>query len=251
MIISEDVIALQHTLGGKFQGLIDELNSLGSTINNIESQFGQLGMITRVEGLLERIMSKRLGWDIRFVSDIDKDYVKNISISTRVPVILLSRKFTTDLVKTLKQGNCKPVLLKLKTDLKNKANEVVNHGNDPFQEKYDYLIIEASTAGGCFHAALPVEAITLVDTDDANKAYTPEEVKKDLFVLKPTKEYLQKTLLKALKGKRLTESERQKYENIIINGVYRITKNHIQEAISKHHKILGNHRIVISRIYNK
>ena len=68
MIINEDVIALQHTIGSKFQGLIDDLNKFQGLLGNLETQFGQLGMVARVEKLLERVMSKRLGWNIRIIS---------------------------------------------------------------------------------------------------------------------------------------------------------------------------------------
>jgi len=249
IVINEDLVAIERTIGGKFQSLIDELNNLQSSVINSESQFGQLGMVTKVEDLLERSMSKKLGWNVKIISEIDPQYVRNISIATRVPTVILSRKFTTDFIKALKQGDCKSVLIKLKNDLKNKAKEVVNQGTDPFEERFNYIMIEASTVGGSFHAALPVNALSLVDTDDDN-AYVAKEVKKDHFILKPTKEYLQKTLIKALENKKLTEEQRQKYLQIIHNGIYRIIKEHIQESISKHYKILGN-RVIISNIYNK
>lgn len=249
IVINEDVVALQHTIGSKFQSLIDELNSLQSDIVNSENQFGQLGMVTKVENLLERTMSKKLGWNVKIISDIDSNYVRNISIATKVPTIILSRKFTTDFIKAIKQGDCKSVLLKLKNDLKSKAKEVVQQGIDPFEEKFNYIMIEASTADGCFHAALPVNALSLVDTED-DQSYIAKETKKDHFILEPTKEYLQKTLIKALDNKKLTEEQRHKYLQIIHNGVYRIMKEHIQESVSKHYKILGN-RVVISNIYSK
>ena len=249
IVINEDIVVLQHTIGGKFQSLIDELNSLQSSIINSENQFGQLGMVTKIESLLERTMSKKLGWNVKIIPDIDSNYIRKISIATRVPTIILSRKFTTDFIKAIKQGDCKSVLAKLKNDLKSKAQEVVNQGTDPFEERFNYIMIEASTVGGSFHAALPVNALSLVDTDDDN-AYVAKEVKKDHFILKPTKEYLQKTLRKALESKKLTEEQRQKYLQIIHNGVYRIIKEHIQESASKHYKIFGN-RVVISNIYSK
>ena len=249
IVINEDVIALQRTIGGKFQSLIDDLNQFTNVINDLEGQFGQLGMVTRVEKLLERAMAKKLGWNIKILPEIDKEYVKNISISTIIPTLILSRKFTTDLIKALKQGDCKNILLKLKNDLKSKVEDV-RQGIDPFEEKLNYIVIEASTAGGCFHAALPVNALSLVDTDDADKAYVAKETKKDHFVLKPTKEYLQKTLFKALNNMNFTEEQKQNYLRIINNGVFKIIKEHIQESVTKHYKILGN-KIIISNIYNK
>lgn len=252
IVINEDVIALQHTIGGKIQGLTNELNSLQDTINNLESQYGQLGMISRVENLLERTMSKRLGWNIKFISDIDKNYVKRVSIATKVPIIMISRKFTTDVVNALKAGDCSSVLLKLKNELKNIANKVVHQGEEPFKEDFtynlNYIVIEASTAGGSFHAALPVDALSLVDTD--GDSYRAKETKKDIFILEPTKECLQRALIKALDNKNLTEEQKQKYSYIIRNGSYKIIKEHIQESISKIYKILGN-KIMISNIYNK
>ena len=249
MIINEDVIALQHTIGSKFQGLIDDLNKFQGLLGNLETQFGQLGMVARVEKLLERVMSKRLGWNIRIISDISPEYVKTISVSTIIPTVVISRKFTTDLIKALKQGDCKNILLKLKKELKEKAEAVYKYGEDPFTEGLNYIVVEASTAGGCFHAALPVNALSLVDTED-DQSYVAKETKKDHFILEPTKEYLQKTLLKALDNKGLSEEQKQNYIHIIKNGIYRIIKEHLQENINKSYKILGN-RVIISSIYNK
>lgn len=249
IVINEDVIALQRTIEGKFQALIDDLNKFQNLMGDLEGQFGQLGMVARVEKLLERAMAKRLGWNIRIIPEIDKEYVRKISISTIIPTLILSRKFTTDFIKAIRQGDCKNILLKLKNDLKQRAKEVIDQGNDPFEEKLNYIVIEASTAGGCFHAALPVNALSLVDTDD-DKAYIAKETKKDHFILEPTKEYLQKTLLKALKNKELTEEQRENYLHIIKNGTYRIIKEHLQENVNNSYKVLGN-RIVISNIYNK
>lgn len=250
IVINEDVVALQRTIGSKFQALIDDLNKLQNLMGDLEGQFGQLGMVTRVEKLLERLMAKRLGWNVRIIPEIDKDYVRKISISTIVPTLILSRKFTTDFIKAIRQGDCKNILLKLKNDLKYQAEEVTKNGNDPFEEKLNYIVIEASTAGGCFHAALPVNALSLVDTEDADKAYIAKETKKDHFILEPTKEYLQRTLLKALKNKELTEEQKRNYLHIIQNATYRIIKEHLQESVNNYYKVLGN-RIIISNIYNK
>ena len=250
VVINEDIIALERTIGGKFQGLIDDLNKYQNLISDLENQFGQLGMVTRIEKLLERSMAKRLGWNIKILPDIDSSYIKRIMISTIVPTLILSRKFTLDFIKAIKQGNCKNILLKLKSDLKQQAEDVVRKGIDSFEERLNYIIVEASTADGCFHAALPVNALSLVDTDDANKAYIAKETKKNYFILKPTKEYLQKTLLNAINSKELTEEQKRKYLYIINNGVYRIIKEHIQESTNKNYKVLGN-KIIISNIYNK
>lgn len=260
MIINEDVIALQHTIGARFNKLADELDTLQSSIVNMESQFGQLGMVTRVEELLERTMPKKLGWNIRILPQIESNYVLDITHSllakayNSLPTIKLSRKFTTDFIKAIKQGSCKSVINKLKEELKEKATAVYKRGEDPFEENLytknlNYIVVEASTAGGCFHAALPVNALSLVDTED-DQSYVAKETKKDHFILEPTKEYLQKTLLKALNSQGLTEEQKQNYIHIIKNGIYRIIKEHLQENINKSYKILGN-RVIISSIYNK
>ena len=249
IVINENVINLQNTISGKFQTLINSLNELKGSIVNLESQFGQLGMVARVEDLLQRTLSKILGWNVKIISDIDNEYVRNISIVTKIPTIILSRKFTTDFIKAIQQDSCKDIVLKLKNELKSKAKEVTDKGIDPFDERLNYIVVEASTAGGSFHAALPVNALALVDTDD-NNSYVAKEIKKDHFILKPTKEYLQKVLIKALKNKILTEEQKYNYLKIIKNGTYRIIKEHIQESFTKHYKILGN-KIVISNIYNK
>lgn len=253
VIVNEYIIALERTTGGKFQNLISDLNKYAGLVNDLEAQFGQLGMVSRIEKLLERSVAKRLGWNVRIISEIDKDYIRNISISTIVPTLILSRKFTTDFIKAIKQGDCKNILLKLKNDLKAKAQEVVREGNDPFEEsmiKQNYIVIEASTAGGCFHAALPVNALSLVDTDDADKAYVAKETKKNHFILKPTKEQMKTAIIKALYNKGLSEEQLNKYLKIAMLGNYKIIKEHIQENINKNYKILGN-KIIVSSIYNK
>ena len=68
----------------------------------------------------------------------------------------------------------------------------------------NYLVFEVE---GCcsdgtlasFKGIQPIEPVSLVDTDGSEKSLTPKEVKKDVFVLQPTKEQLKSNILKYIK----------------------------------------------------
>lgn len=241
------IIDFKNTTQGKFQALIEALSKLGPTIMSIEQQFGTLGMVSRVEKLLEILMEKKLGWNVKIYPEIKSNYIIKILINTILPTLHLSRRFTIDIIKAARAGDVTPVVRKLYSDLQNVAKSVRDQGEDPFEEsynKYSYIMVEASTVGGCFHAALPVNAISLVDTDDADQAYVAQELenKKDHFILKPTTEQVRSCLINFCKEHNLKE-----YLKIVRTGNIRIIKEHIQEHFNFSYKILGNN-ISLSKI---
>lgn len=241
------VINLRNTTQGKFQLLVDALNKTGPVIKDLEAQFGTLGMVSRVEKYLEILMAKKLGWNVKIYPEIKNSYIIKIMTSTIIPTLILSRKFALDIIKAAK-SNAIPVVVKdLKNQLAAAAHSVRDDGVDPFEEscnKYNYIMIEASTAGGCFHGAIPVNAISLVDTDDADQAYVAHELKnkKDHFILKPTTEQIKNHLVRFCRENNLEE-----YLKILRSGNIIIIKEHIQEDVNKNYKILGKN-IILSKI---
>ena len=246
-----DVINLKNTVSGKFQALIEALSELGPVVNNMESQFGTLGMVSKIEEYLQTLISKKLGWNIKIHSEIKNDrYVTKILASTIIPTIFLSRKFTLDIIKAAKKGDVSSVVKKLKKELFSIVHSVRDEGVDPFEENYNpysYIIVEGSTVGTCFHAAVPVDSISLVDTDSADKAYIAQELKnkKNHFILRPTTEQVRSCLVNFCKRNNLKE-----YLKILKSGNIRIIKEHIQEDVNKSYKILGNN-IILSNIRYK
>lgn len=247
-----EVIDIHNTTQGKFQSLIEALSKLGPTLQNMEAQFGILGTVAKVEKLLEILISKKLGWNAKIYPEIKNNYIIRILTSTIVPTLHLSRRFTIDLIKAARKGDVSPVIKELKNQLNTAAHLVRDKGIDPFEENivrypFSYIVVEASTIGGCFHAALPVNAISLVDTDDADNAYVAQELKdkKDHFILKPTTEQIRNCLTQYFKVHNLRE-----YLKIATVGDIKIIKEHLQEDVNKNYKILGN-KISFSNIYHK
>lgn len=241
------VISIFNTTPGKFQALSAALDEFQSLVMNLEQQFGQLGMVSRFEKLVERVAAKKLGWNIKIFPEMSDKYVLKVLISTIIPTIHLSRKFAIDLIKAIRSGSSSPVIQKLRTQLTNMAKQV-RAGEEPFEERFktSYIMVEASTAGASFQAALPVNALSLVDTEDADKAYKAKEVKKNVFVLKPTTEQIKKCLIEYCLSNGL-----QPYLEIINKGNIRIIKERILESNNKTYKQLGN-KITISNIkYDK
>lgn len=252
----QNVVDLKGSTSSKFQNLCNALNDIAPTIQNIENQYGTLGMVARVEQLLERIITHKLGWNVRISAEIRYHYIIKISIHTPIPVLYLSRRFSIDLIKAARKGDVCPVVKELRNQLI-KAVNAVKTGHDPFSESvpnysFSYIIVEASTADGCFHAALPVNALSLVDTDDADTAYIAKELKhkKNHFILEPTKEYLQATLLDVINSYNIDETTKRKYYKIIKEGKYKIIKDHIQEDLNNCYKILSK-KVLISNIHKQ
>ena len=241
------VISIFNTTPGKFQALSAALDEFKPLLANLEQQFGELGMISRFEKLVERVAAKKLGWNVKIFPEVSDHYILKVLISTIIPTIHLSRKFAIDLVKALRTGSSSPVIQKLRTQLMNLANKV-RSGEEPFEERFktSYIMIEASTAGASFQAALPVDALSLVDTEDADKAYRAKEVKKNVFVLKPTTEQIKKRLIEYCVSNGL-----QSHLEIVNQGNIKIIKERILESNNKTYKQLGNKSTISNIKYDK
>lgn len=132
----------------------------------------------------------------------------------------------------------------------------VRSGTDPFDEQYIIFEVEAPVSTdsmgtlASFKGALPVNKLSLVDTEDADKDYVAKEVKKNHFILKPASDYLREACLKALYNKCLSEEELRNYLQIARTGIYKIIKEHISESANYTYKTLGD-RISLSPIRYK
>lgn len=266
--MKEAVINLADTSGRKFQALADSLNDLVPTIQQGEMQFGLLGLVARVEGYLKSEIERKLGLRVSFINDKSAGYMDHISVAGPVPVITLKRKLSLDIVKAAKQGDIRPVINTLKNEITAHVKQV-RSGNieEGFNLEYIVLEVEAPAAPiaadslgtlASFKGALPVEKLSLVDTD-GEKDYVAKEYKKDHFILHPTKEhfiykhekdYIQRAVINALYNKGLSESELRNYLHIARNGIYKIIKEHMSESANYEYRRLGD-KITLSAIRYK
>lgn len=225
----------------------------------------------KIEDYLKSIFEKVLGLKVRYNKSNSKMYILLISFKT-IPTIYLNKRLIIDLMKVTKNGeSTTKVTNSLKDDMRYIMNSL-SKGEDPFelsmQESFkkSYIVFEVEApmpiAGNSllpaadqgtlasFKGVLPVEAVSLVDTDGDEKSLIPKEVKKDHFVLKPTKEQLQRAILKNILNTKLTEKEYNRYAGLIRLGNIKIIKENLTESIdSLYRKFTEN--ITISKIYYK
>lgn len=266
----ESITNLADTSGRKFQSLADNINELIPTIQQGEAQFGILGLVAKLEGYLKSEIEKKLGLRVVFNTDKTAGYLVHLSVSGPVPVITLKRKFSLDIINAAKRGDVRPVINTLKSEITNQVKRV-RAGVLEERYKREYLVFEVegpAAPGGVgdsvgtlasFKGVLPVDKLSLVDTDGETD-YVAKEYKKNHFVLHPTKEhfiykpekdYLQRTVINCLYNKGLSEAELRNYLHIARNGMYTIIKEHISESANYQYRRLGN-SITLSTIrYSK
>ena len=263
--MNEAVINLADTAGRKFQLLADNLNELVPMIQQGESQFGILGLVAKIEGYLKSEIEKKLGLRVNFINDKSAGYLDHISIAGPVPVATLKRKLSLDIINAAKHGDVKPVINSLRNEIMADVKKV-RSGN--LEESYgkEYLVFEVEGPVGdsvgtlaSFKGVLPVEKLSLVDTDGETD-YVAKEYKKDHFILHPTKEhfmykhekdYIQRAVINALYNKGLSEVNLRNYLQIARNGIYKIIKEHMSESANYHYRRFGD-TITLSTIrYSK
>ena len=249
------VINLENTPARKFQVLADELNKQGASIAALEQNMGVLAMISKLEDLFQSLLKSKLGLSSRFISDKSSGYIENLLTSSHVPSIILKRRLSLDIANAVKKGDVSPVIGRFKNELVGIVKSV-HRGEEPFDE--NYLVFEVE---GClptdsqgtlasFKGALPVNKLSLVDREEADRDFVAKEIKKNHFILKPTSEYLRQACLKALYSKALSEEELRNYLHIARTGIYKIVKEHISESANYTYKTLGD-KITLSPIRHK
>lgn len=115
----------------------------------------------------------------------------------------------------------------------------------------NYLVFEVE---GCcsdgtlasFKGIQPIEPVSLVDTDGSEKSLIPKEVKKDVFVLQPTKEQLKSNILKYIKTHSIPENDKFRYLEILNSGNINILKLALTESYSSY-KLVNEVKLSIIR----
>lgn len=115
----------------------------------------------------------------------------------------------------------------------------------------NYLVFEVE---GCcsdgtlasFKGIQPIEPVSLVDTDGSEKSLIPKEIKKDVFVLQPTKEQLKSNILKYIKTHSIPENDKFRYLEILNSGNINILKLALTESYSSY-KLVNEVKLSIIR----
>ena len=103
----------------------------------------------------------------------------------------------------------------------------------------NYLVFEVE---GCcsdgtlasFKGIQPIEPVSLVDTDGSEKSLVPKEVKKDIFILQPTKEQLKSNILKYIKTHSIPENDKFNYIKLLNSGSINILKLALTESYNSY-----------------
>lgn len=266
------VIALKDNMLAKINKLFNDVGEfvMQQVPNQINMGMTDLFQVSKkIENYLLSMIEKELGVNAEFVKSIGNSYIRKIYFANR-PRLILDRKLVMDVTKiALQKTTPNEIAKQFRNELK-AIIDSVKSGNDPFGEslvKKAYLVFEAEAAisstvspsieGNAsngtlasFKGVLPVEPVSLVDTDGEEKVLIPKEVKKDHFVLKPTKEQLQLAILRNISNSKLSEMDYKRYVAITRFGNIKIIKEHLTESLPKVYKRFGD-SITISNITYK
>ena len=266
------VIALKDNMLAKINKLFNDVGEfvMQQVPNQINMGMSDLFQVSKkIENYLLSMIEKELGVNAEFVKSIGNSYIRKIYFANR-PRLILDRKLVMDVTKiALQKTTPNEIAKQFRNELK-AIIDSVKSGNDPFAESFvkkAYLVFEAEAAisstvspsieGNAsngtlasFKGVLPVEPVSLVDTDGEEKVLIPKEVKKDHFVLKPTKEQLQLAILRNISNSKLSEMDYKRYVAITRFGNIKIIKEHLTESLPKVYKRFGD-SITISNITYK
>lgn len=266
------VIALKDNMLAKINKLFNDVDEfvMQQVPNQINMGMTDLFQVSKkIENYLLSMIEKELGVNAEFVKSIGNSYIRKIYFANK-PRLILDRKLVMDVTKiALQKTTSNEIAKQFRNELK-AIIDSVKSGNDPFAEslvKKAYLVFEAEAAisstvspsieGNAsngtlasFKGVLPVEPVSLVDTDGEEKVLIPKEVKKDHFVLKPTKEQLQLAILRNISNSKLSEMDYKRYVAITRFGNIKILKEHLTESLPKVYKRFGD-SITISNITYK
>lgn len=266
------VIALKDNMLAKINKLFNDVGEfvMQQVPNQINMGMTDLFQVSKkIENYLLSMIEKELGVNAEFVKSIGNSYIRKIYFANR-PRLILDRKLVMDVTKiALQKTTPNEIAKQFRNELK-AIIDSVKSGNDPFGEslvKKAYLVFEAEAAisstvspsieGNAsngtlasFKGVLPVEPVSLVDTEGEEKVLIPKEVKKDHFVLKPTKEQLQLAILRNISNSKLSEMDYKRYVAITRFGNIKIIKEHLTESLPKVYKRFGD-SITISNITYK
>lgn len=264
------VIALKDNMLAKINKLFNDVGEfvMQQVPNQINMGMTDLFQVSKkIENYLLSMIEKELGVNAEFVKSIGNSYIRKIYFANR-PRLILDRKLVMDVTKiALQKTTPNEIAKQFRNELK-AIIDSVKSGNDPFAESFvkkAYIVFEAEAAitanpsieGNAsngtlasFKGVLPVEPVSLVDTDGEEKVLIPKEVKKDHFVLKPTKEQLQLAILRNISNSKLSEMDYKRYVAITRFGNIKIIKEHLTESLPKVYKRFGD-SITISNITYK
>lgn len=266
------VIALKDNMLAKINKLFNDIGEfvMQQVPNQINMGMTDLFQVSKkIENYLLSMIEKELGVNAEFVKSIGNSYIRKIYFANR-PRLILDRKLVMDVTKiALQKTTPNEIAKQFRNELK-AIIDSVKSGNDPFGESFvkkAYLVFEAEAAisstvspsieGNAsngtlasFKGVLPVVPVSLVDTDGEEKVLIPKEVKKDHFVLKPTKEQLQLAILRNISNSKLSEMDYKRYVAITRFGNIKILKEHLTESLPKVYKRFGD-SITISNITYK
>lgn len=266
------VIALKDNMLAKINKLFNDIGEfvMQQVPNQINMGMADLFQVSKkIENYLLSMIEKELGVNAEFVKSIGNSYIRKIYFANK-PRLILDRKLVMDVTKiALQKTTPNEIAKQFRNELK-AIIDSVKSGNDPFAEslvKKAYIVFEAeaaisstvspsiegNTSNGTlasFKGVLPVEPVSLVDTDGEEKVLIPKEVKKDHFVLKPTKEQLQLAILRNISNSKLSEMDYKRYVAITRFGNIKIIKEHLTESLPKVYKRFGD-SITISNITYK
>ena len=266
------VIALKDNMLAKINKLFNDVGEfvMQQVPNQINMGMADLFQVSKkIENYLLSMIEKELGVNAEFVKSIGNSYIRKIYFANR-PRLILDRKLVMDVTKiALQKTTPNEIAKQFRNELK-AIIDSVKSGNDPFAESFvkkAYIVFEAEAAisstvspsivGNAsngtlasFKGVLPVEPVSLVDTDGEEKVLIPKEVKKDHFVLKPTKEQLQLAILRNISNSKLSEMDYKRYVAITRFGNIKIIKEHLTESLPKVYKRFGD-SITISNITYK
>ena len=258
------VIALKDNMLAKINKLFNDVGEfvMQQVPNQINMGMADLFQVSKkIENYLLSMIEKELGVNAEFVKSIGNSYIRKIYFANR-PRLILDRKLVIDVTKiALQKTTPNEIAKQFRNELK-AIIDSVKSGNDPFGESFvkkAYLVFEAEAAisstvspsiEGNASNGTPVEPVSLVDTDGEEKVLIPKEVKKDHFVLKPTKEQLQLAILRNISNSKLSEMDYKRYVAITRFGNIKIIKEHLTESLPKVYKRFGD-SITISNITYK
>ena len=202
---------------------------------------------------------KQIGSEISWVKPETNLYMQDISVRGRIAKIDLSLRFLFDIVKEAKAGLPRGYVVKKLLEEVENIRRCLMSGEDPFYESLNksYIVFEVEGFApgdsqgtlASFRGVQPVEPVSLVDTDGKEKCLIPKEVKKDVFVLRPTPEQLRMAILRNIKNSHLQEAELRYYYYLATVGKINILKECMSESSFSKLKRCSD-TIRISNIYN-
>lgn len=223
---------------------------------------------------LARLLKQELGIKVKFVTT-NKSAPRGLTfvyaMDSKGDALAIKIEFVKDIARSLRRGDNKvhKICEFLGKDLQHIV-DALKDGEEPFKEDYTsnkyYIVFEVEAGGvtstdganandgtlASFKGVLPIEPVGFVEPDGDEKNLIPKEVKKDVFILRPTKEQLYNAIYSNIVNSTMSEFDKKRYIQIFNKGKVNILKEKLNESINRlSNKFSFSKSIIVTKISYK